>query len=239
MINILRRFFSVHFRLIIRVCMVLLLLGPFFLQAQVVLAVTCHCFKERSFKPSEPASADPYILATTRNSLVAAASGIEKGAVVKLRMTGTTETDLWLSSYLSTRVNKSTDGLLEARDKASSWPAALDGINLDTADLGPAFNDARKAADDDGMARALADTVMGKVFEAGEPALKRLKNGGANIAESALSLYLADRMKKTPETIFKEVESGKQTWGSLLNSLGIKIDTIGDRITEAVSASDD
>lgn len=197
-------------------------------------AVTCHCFKEREFKPSQPASADPYILATTRNSLVAAASGIDKGAVVRLRMKGVDETELWLSYYLSNRVNRSADQLLDARDQAASWAAALDSVKLDTSKLGTAFNDARKAADAEGMARALADPVMGKVFEAGEPALGRLKVGGANIAESALSLYLAGRMKKSPEAIYTDVKDGKKTWGELLYGQGIKIDTIGDIIAETV-----
>lgn len=199
-----------------------------------VHAVTCHCFKEREFKPSQPSSADPYILATTRNSLVAAAAWIEKRTVVKLRMRGTTETDLWLSSFLSTRVNIPAEYLLDARDNASSWPSALDSISLDTKSLRPAFNNARKAKDADGMVRALADTVLGKTFGAKESTLLLLRNEEANIAESALSLYLSANMKRTPEEIFKEVRKGKLTWGSLLNSQDIKVDTIGDLIAEKV-----
>jgi hypothetical protein len=204
------------------------------LQIQKAQAVTCHCFKERTFKPSQPASADPYILATARNSLLAAASGIDKGTVVRQRMTGATETDLWLSSYLSTQVDKSADQLLRARDSSSSWTAALDAVDLDTGALGIAFHEGRKAADADGMARALADPVLGRTFNTGEPTLGRLRENGANIAEAALSLYLAAKLKRTPESLLAEVIGGKQTWGSLYNSLGIRIDTVGDLIADAV-----
>ena len=197
--------------------------------------VTCHCFKERSFEPSQPASADPYILATTRNSLLAAAAGIDKGTVVRQRMTGATETDLWLSNYLSTRVdNRSADQLLDARDQASSWPAAFDAMNLNTEKLGGLFQTARKADNADGMARSLADPVLGRAFTVPEPTLAQMRDTGANIAETALSLYLTGQLNQTPESIFSEVKEGKKTWGVLLNSLGIKIETVGDRIAEAV-----
>jgi hypothetical protein len=205
-----------------------------FIPAQQALAVSCHCFKERSFKPAQPASADPYILATARNSLLAAASGIDKGAVVRERMTGATETDLWLSSYLSTLVDISPDELLNGKDRASSWAVAFDAMDLNTDKLGGLFNEARKADEAAGMARALADPVLGRSFNIQEPTLARLRDAGANIAESALSLYLGGQLNRTAESIFGEVTSGKKTWGALFYSLGIRIDTVGDLIGEAV-----
>lgn len=231
------KFFTSFYKVNFTLGLVLITLVIFALQPRPSFAVSCHCFKERAFKPAQPASADLYILATARNSLLAAASGIEKGTVVRQRMTGATETDLWLSRYLSTRVDRSADQLLSARDRASSWTDALDAIDLDTASLGPAFQAAMKKDQADAMARALAEPVLGQAFNAGEPTLARLRDAGANIAESALSLYLAAKLKRTPESLLGEVRDGKQTWGSLFNSLGIRIDTIGDLIGEAVKGS--
>jgi len=231
MINIAIQYFSTQTS---RVALLFLLLVHFGLPVQVAQAVTCHCFKERSFKPSQPASADPYILATARNSLVAAAAGIDKGAVVRQRMTGATETDLWLSGYLSTLVDKSAEDLLEARDRATSWPEAFKVINLESGKLGSAFQKALESGDADGMARSLADPVLGRAFNTGEPTLARMRESGANIAESALGLYLAGQMNRTPESILSDVRSGGMTWGALFNSMGIQIDTVGDRVAEAV-----
>ena len=163
----------------IHAALIALFLVMFLLPVQDVQAVTCHCFKERTFKPAQPASADPYILATARNSLLAAASGIDKGTVVRQRMTGATETDLWLSRYLSTQINRSADQLLSARDRSSSWPAAFDAIDLETGTLGTIFQEARKAGEADGMARALADPVLGRTFNTGEATLARLRINGA------------------------------------------------------------
>ncbi len=223
----------------IHAALIALFLVMFLLPAQEAHGVTCHCFKERTFKPTQPASADAYILATARNSLLAAASGIDKGTVVRQRMTGATETDLWLSRYLSTQINRSADQLLGARDRSSSWSGAFDAVELDTGKLGTAFQEARKAGNADGMARALADPVLGRTFNTGKPTLTRLHDTGANIAESALSLYLAGRMNRTPESILRYVMTGEKTWGSLFNDLGIRIDTVGDLIAEAVTASVD
>ena len=216
--------------------MVLFGLAAIVLPAHEARGVTCHCFKERDFIPSRPASADPYILATARNSFLAAAALIEKGKVVRLRMTGVTETDLWLSSYLSTVTDRSADQLLDARDGSSSWSAAFDAVDLDTRALGAAFQKARKGKDADGMARALADKVMERTFNASGTTLTHLRESGAGIAESSLSLYLAARLKQTPENILNEVRGGKKTWGSLFHTLGIEIDTVGDLIAEAVKS---
>jgi len=229
-----QRFFAEHLIKSIKSKVVLLFFLMLFISAQQALAVSCHCFKERTFKPSQPASADPYILATARNSLLAAASGIEKGKVIRQRMTGTTETDLWLSSYLSTQVDISADKLINARDRTSSWSAAFETIELDTAKLGNVFQEARKAGEADGMARALADPVLGRTFNAGGPTLTRLRDKEANIAEAALSLYLTGQLNRTPESILSDVQAGEKTWGELFNSLGVRIDSVGDLIGEAV-----
>jgi hypothetical protein len=204
------------------------------LQPRPAFAVACHCFKERTFKSSHPASADPYILATTRNSLIAATSGIDKRTVVRQRMRGATETDLWLSAYLSTLNDYTAQQLLNARDEAASWAGALDHLNLDTEVLGKAFNDARTEDDPDSMARALAEPVIGRAFGVRDPDLAKLRENGANIAETALSLYLAAGADRTSTDIFSSVRNGTQTWGSQLHTQGIKVDTIGDLIAEKV-----
>jgi hypothetical protein len=34
-------------------------------------AITCHCFRDRSYDPAQPSMGDPYFLATTQNSFFA------------------------------------------------------------------------------------------------------------------------------------------------------------------------
>jgi hypothetical protein len=170
----------------------------------------CHCFKDRSFDPLRPASADPYVLATARNSLVASASGMSKGKVVKMRMTGAAETDIWLSMYLESARGK--------EDAAS-----------------PAFKTAEKAGDKEAMAAALADRVLARTYKVDGQTLSKLRAAGANTAEVTLSLLVSGRTGKAPGDIFAEVRDGKTSWGKIVSSLGIPLDTTGDLIMQSVN----
>ena len=69
-------------------------------------ATACHCYQDRSFDPARPAAADPYILATTRSSLLSAAFGVDKRSLVSAVMTGTAAEDLWVASWAGARTGR-------------------------------------------------------------------------------------------------------------------------------------
>ncbi len=198
------------------------------------LAVTCHCFQDREYVPSQPATADPYVLATTRNSLLAAAAGMDKGSVVRLRMTGSTETDLWLGAYLPGRLGIGREKAEEARRRSASWSQAYRSLGLKLEGMGSRFLQAQASGDDDGMARVLAEEVLARSFDAATPTLDRLREAGAGIAEATLSLLLAQRLDRTPEVVFEEITRGQQTWGSRIHTLGVPLESVGDLVAEAV-----
>jgi hypothetical protein len=208
----------------------LALVFMFSLPAQAI--VSCHCFKQRTFEPASPDSADPYILATARNGLLAAASGIQKSDVVRARMTGATESDLWFSLYMSTRTGTSAKTLKGARAGSTSWAEALDSIQLSTEALGPAFEAARQAGDDKGMSMSLADQALVQGFKVEKEILKKLRNAGGGNAEIALSLLLAERSERQPEAVLEDVDLKRQTWGSLLFSAGIAPESVSDLIAD-------
>src|SRR5512137_1204551 len=105
--------------------------------AAAVSAPACHCFKDRTFDPIRPAAADPYILATTRSSLLSAAFGVPKADLVEAVMTGTDPDDLWVAHWAGARTGTGAGDLLAARQRAGSWQGALAGARA--ARLGPAF----------------------------------------------------------------------------------------------------
>lgn len=213
---------------------VLVVTAAFLPVEPVAAAVACHCFRDRQFQPSQPASADPYVLATARNSLLAAAAGVGKGEVVRQRMTGASETDLWLSLYLSARTGTPPDRILAARDRSPSWAAALDALKLPAGTLGAAFDAARRSGDADAMAAALADTVLASAFGVQDTVLTDLRRSGADTAAAALSLLVARRTGRGPEAVYADVSGGRATWGALINALGVPLDTTGDLVMEAV-----
>lgn len=198
--------------------------------------VSCHCFKQRSYEPARPDSADPYILATARNGLLAAASGIPKGEVVRARMTGATETDLWFSMYLAGRTGTPSKTLRKARDGSASWASALDSLNLPTESLGSAFESARREGDDLAMSRALADAAFSEGFNVTRDSLNRYRSAGMGNAEIVLSLLLAQRTDKEVQAVYNQVRQGKQTWGSILFSAGIAPESLSGLIAGMFAA---
>lgn len=193
--------------------------------------VTCHCFKQREFEPARPATVDPYILATARNSLLAASSGYRKGDVVRERMTGATESDLWFSLFLAARTGTSPGALREARTGAGSWKEALDALSIPTGKLGPAFEEARRTGEEEAMSQALADLALVNGFKVSREVLARLRSAGAGNAEAVLSLLLAQRTRRDPGAVLEDVTSKRHTWGWLLHAAGIVPESLTDIIT--------
>ncbi|MGB8932925.1 MAG: hypothetical protein WCC48_16905, partial [Anaeromyxobacteraceae bacterium] len=98
-------------------------------------ATGCHCFRDRTFEPARPGAADPYVLATTRSSLLSAAYGVPKTELVGAVMTGTAPEELWIAHWSAARTRRTAATLLDARKVKGSWKAALAGAGS----LGGAF----------------------------------------------------------------------------------------------------
>jgi len=87
-------------------------------------AASCHCFRDRSFDPSAPAAADPYVLATAQSSLLAAVFGLEKRAVVASKMAGARPEDFWIRELVAQKSGVKPAALDEARCRSGSWKQA-------------------------------------------------------------------------------------------------------------------
>jgi hypothetical protein len=212
------------------------LLCVFAAMPEALAGVSCHCFRDRTFDPSAPAKADPYLLATARNGLLAGAAGVEKGVVVKARMTGGEENDLWVAYRIGILASLPAEKLLAAREAAPSWREALDTLKIPGDLGGPAFTLARSRGDDAGMARALADESLRTGFSLSPETVADLRGQGADNGEAALAAFFGASDEPAP-ALLREVRSGKRTWGQVLTARGIPSDTVGDRIAEKVRAA--
>jgi len=81
----------------------------------------CHCFQQRTFDPGNPQAVEPYLLATTANSLMAVAFAQPKRTIVRDKMSGGGDADLWLALGLSRAYPQDTSTLLERKREAGSW----------------------------------------------------------------------------------------------------------------------
>jgi hypothetical protein len=180
--------------------------------------VDCHCFKDRAWDPARPASADPYVLATTRSSLLSAALGVGKRDLVQAVMGGTKAEDLWIAHWAGARAGLDPSALLAAKEKQGSWKAALAGAT----GLGRAFGDALASGAADGALAALAidDVLLGRL-EANAEDLALLRASGASSEEVVLAAVLAVRLRAPAMPMLSRVRSGKASWGSTLDDAGL------------------
>ncbi len=180
--------------------------------------VECHCFKDRTWDPAEPASADPYVLATTRSSLLSAAFGVGKKDLVQAVMGGTPADDLWIAYWAGERAGRDPEALLAARQRLGSWQAALGRVS----GLGFTFEGTLALGAADGRLSAIAidDVLLGRLHANAED-VALLRAARATSEEVVLAAVLAVRLGVPAMPVLARVKSGKASWGSTLHDAGL------------------
>jgi hypothetical protein len=184
--------------------------------------ISCHCFTDRSFDAARPGAADPYFLATTQNSFLAAAFDINKKEIVKARMSGTSEEDLWIGHFVAERSGRTHAEVVDARKQSPNWPEALSLLNPDREQLGSRFTAALEKGSEAALSVAAADEVLTTRLRVAPEVLTELRTTGASTREAIISLFLSRRADHPALAFFTEVQAGNKTWGQLLDGLGIE-----------------
>jgi hypothetical protein len=180
----------------------------------------CHCYTNRVFDPVRPAAADPYILATTRSSLLSAAYGVGKATLVQDAMSGVSPDDMWIAYWAGERTGRSPDVLLSSRGAKGDWEAVF--AEAGTEGLKGPFADAlaRRATAPELSAIAV-DDVLATRLGAPRASIEGLRKAGATSPEVILATLLAPRVKATPGEVLARFRSGKVTWGMLVAEAGL------------------
>ena len=186
--------------------------------------VSCHCFQDRVFDPVRPDAADAYFLATAQNSLLAAALKVPKKNIVKAKMGGADADLLWVAYYVSDRTDLS---LPEVFNLFSGSVADMAGIArriLQSADRleKPFIKALANPTDLKGLADGAYRSVMTLQLGVKEETLDRLEMSEATRKEQVLAIFISQLLADDPAAIFKQVRSGKQTWGQALSSTGLE-----------------
>jgi hypothetical protein len=191
----------------------------------------CHCFRDRTFDAERPSAADPYILATSRSTLLSAALGPSKSSLVQAVMTGTAPEDLWVAHWVGARSERSAEALLEARRAKGSWRAALADVDR----LPPPFARAvASGAPDTDLAALAVDDVLVTRVGAPAAALRALRAAGASSSETIAATVLAPRLAMPAPAILARVRDGGATWGTLLEGARIAPGDLDDVIRALV-----
>ena len=194
-------------------------------------AVSCHCFRDRSFDPARPAAADPYVLATAQNSLLAAAFGTEKKEIVSAKMTGTPGEDLWVAHWAGAKLGLRPAELLDARSRAAGWSEAFADLGVEASRLGgDAAEVLARHGGDAALTSLVVDDVLVSRLRATPEALREVRARGAVDAATVAASILFRLSGKSPAETYLSVAEGSTTWGSLFHSVGVEPPTIEEAV---------
>ena len=186
-------------------------------------AITCHCFQDRQFDPAHPAAADPYLLATVQNRLIAALSGLPRQEIVRRKMAGTPGDRLWVALYVADVTARPVVDVLAACEAADGWPAVLVPLGADPERLGSVFMAHLTAGDDDA---ALADAVIEQLLPTrlGTPPaiISELRSAGAGSREVVAAVVLAEATGHRPAEVYRQAMTAG-SWGQWLDRAGLTL----------------
>ncbi len=177
--------------------------------------INCHCFQDRTFNHRETAAADPYFLATTQNSFISLIYGIDKSALVKAKMSGTSGSHLWILFDVAARSQKDINKVSEAYQHTKRWRDVFKELQLSQEHLGE--NYWQQSSNPEQLADHIVDLQLGQYFSVTANQIGNWRKRGMNRKELILTLLL----KEEPLTIYNQVNSGMQTWGKLLYDQGL------------------
>jgi len=188
--------------------------------------VSCHCFRDRQFDPAAPAAADPYLLATNQNTIMAVVYGVEKKPLVRAKMSGTTGVDLWIALELGRLLQRPAMELLEQKATSADW---LTLLTEGTAQLPDYLRDVAPVL----WGRLIVEHWAVRLFDLDPESLSILEASKATDQELLLAGLLSWRTARPAPALLAQVRSGKQSWGTLAKAAAIDPKQIADLVRVA------
>ena len=207
--------------------LLLLLIMAFFpLYASATSTITCHCFQDRTFDHRNTAAADPYFLATTQNSFIATIYGVDKKVLVKARMTGTSDSYLWVVHDLAKRSRRPTEEIARLYAADQKWSTVIDSLKLKTLQVDDQYR--KNATNTETLADHIVNRHLSRYFNVSQNDLISWREQGLTRKELILTLLLGN----DPLNIYNQVRSGMKTWGELLYEQRLRT---GGEISQALA----
>lgn len=197
--------------------------------------VACHCFQDRQFDPARPAAADPYLLATLQNRLIATAFAVPRQEIVRRKMSGAAGDRLWIGLWLA-RAGGRPPG--EGLTVSGPWVEAAARFGADPERLGTTFV-ARmtEGADDAALAAAVVEEILAGWFGAERSDIRALRAGGADGRELVAAALLAGATGQgsLAEVLRQARHDG--SWGVRMNQAGLTLEQLDAWMQGRLAAS--
>ena len=193
-------------------------------RAESVNAVTCHCFQNRSYNPSDRFAADDYILATGFNNLLARVFDVPHRQIVLFKMKeGVTEDDLLVSMYVSRKSGQDLQKILAKRRAGKTWNAILATPSPESVALQDAiFSRLSAGAQPGEVAFLVADIVVREFYQVPPEKIQALRRAGLDKKEINLVLLLAHASETRPEKLVQQYHKKGRSWSEIASNLGLE-----------------
>ena len=179
--------------------------------------VSCHCFQDRQYQPQQSHAADPYFLATTRNSLMAVFYQVDKRGLVKARMSGADADELWMTHELARQSGLPISSIAAAYRASGSWKQAVDELRI-AGRLQPSLRDNLEQPEH--LVDVIVDELLMQALGVEAVQLRQLQQQGQTNPELILAVFLSRVGGLEPLEILRRHKSG-ESWGKLLHDQGL------------------
>lgn len=208
---------------ILLVCVSLLFISP----AMAMQAPNCHCFQQRSFSTDNPATVEPYLLATTNNSLLAVAFNIPKRSIVKDKMGGAVDADLWVGYGLAQAYPYNGQTLIEKKKSFKNWSHFARSEQPDPDRLPAALMAGLTSSkSDDVLADISMAQTLEKMFKLPASTTVQLLESGLDRQHLSLALMLALVKETTVEKVVDMAINEDGGWAKLTEAYGLAPDNM-------------
>ena len=207
--------------------------------AFAIPAITCHCFTDRSYDPARPTLADPYFLASTQNSFLAAVFSVDKKEIVVKKQTGTASDDLWIAYWIASNGRSLTpDAVLRAYQGKKNWPDTISVLGIPTKNLGARFSSALKSNPSSGrLSDAIVDELLIRYRMQNETELAALRKEHGTNQEIILASFIAIKSRQPASLLLQDVKRGSRSWGAVLDSIKLGPHEIQNEMSALVKRS--
>ena len=205
----------------------LLICALIFTPSHAVAAPTCHCFQQRGYNPDNPQSVEPYLLATTSNSLLSVVLNIPKRQIVKSKMSGTPDEDVWISLVLADSLGKDYQELILEKSRAGSWGKVVQRLRPNPENIDPQFMAALlKGEQSDRLAEVALTATLNQHFTMDQETLERTLARGLARQKLVLAALITLQQSLGLEEVIQRAESATGGWAILSETSGIDLDQL-------------
>ena len=217
-----------------RIAVLLFLILCWPITAVAESAVSCHCFRDRTYNPAARFAADDYILATTFNSLIARNFAIPKQEVVMLKMRGGVEqADLLVALQIATTTGADLQDLLAGRKDNQPWQTIIaTPASAQTDKKEPVLDSLRAGNSTEQTSQLVADTMLVNLFEIPLIRISELRDAGLDEKEITLLLILAKTTRQPLQKIADLHTKEGRSWSEIAHNFGIEAAATGKLVLE-------